>query len=85
MKVIIEANGTLRHIYSDDLAEMDASLGTATTKRASDVEPAASGDIGWTAHMGRVGGPSLGPFATRAEALANEVDWLERNHLPSVN
>ena len=33
----------------------------------------------WTADMGPSGGPVLGPFALRAEALAAEYQWIERN------
>ena len=85
--IIISADGlTIRHIYSDDLVEMDARLGFSETKRVSNVEPGyfTDGITRWFADMSPVGGPELGPFNTRAEALAVEVNWLERNNLPAV-
>ena len=35
----------------------------------------------WWADMSPVGGPSLGPYRHRSEALAAEVEWLEDNFL----
>lgn len=35
----------------------------------------------WIADLSPVNGPSFGPFRVRAEAIAAEVDWLERNWL----
>lgn len=67
-------NGRLTFIYNDDLFEALKDVGTATTRRASDVEPAPGG---WTADMKRVGGPKLGPFPLRSIALAEEVTYLE--------
>jgi hypothetical protein len=32
----------------------------------------------WTADMSPVGGPVLGPFATRTEALQKETEWLDQ-------
>jgi hypothetical protein len=52
-------------------------LGKLKIKRASHVEPTAEGK--WTADMSPVSGPLLGPFETRSEALAKEVEWLEEN------
>lgn len=73
--LFIEANGTVRYIYSDDL---HADFGADSIRRASHVEPAPGG---WTADMGPSGGPVLGPFAKRGEALAAEVKWLESHSL----
>ena len=86
MKIIITKNGNVRHIHNDDLIEMDARLGFAETKRASHVEPGrfTDGVPRWFADMAPVAGPMLGPFAKRAEALACERQWLDRNHLPAV-
>jgi hypothetical protein len=50
-------------------------LGTISIQRASYVEPGEDGK--WTAAM--VGGPVLGPFNKRSEALKAEVQWLEEN------
>lgn len=82
MKILIDANGTLRHLYRDDLVELDVKLGDRRVARASHVEPNDAGH--WAADMKPVGGPLLGPFLSRAEALACEVNWLERNNLPEV-
>lgn len=82
MKILIDANGTLRHLYRDDLVELDVKLGDRRVARASHVEPNDAGHC--AADMKPVGGPLLGPFLSRAEALACEVNWLERNNLPEV-
>lgn len=63
----------LAFVYDDELAEL-LRLGDARVRRASHVEPAAAG--GWTADMSPVGGPVLGPYALRGEALAAERCWL---------
>ena len=81
MSLIVRPDGSVRMIYSDDLAPLAAALGEATTRRASDVEPCGSG---WTADMARVGGPLLGPFDKRQAALDAEREWLEQQGLPAV-
>jgi hypothetical protein len=58
-------------VYDDALVGLLAD-GEATIERVSDVEPASGG--GWEARMR--GGPTLGPFPTRGEALAAERRWL---------
>lgn len=73
--IMIEEDGTLRAIYNDALVPL-MEQGEARTARASAVEPVEVGR-GWTATM--VDGPVLGPFTTRAEALAAEVAWLKTN------
>ena len=42
-------------------------------------EPDAKGR--WTADLGPVGGPVLGPFDLRSHALDAELAWLETNWL----
>lgn len=76
--ITIEADGRLRMIYSDELAEL-VHAGTATIARASHVEPAPAG--GWLADLSPVNGPVLGPFALRQQALDEEVRWLRANVL----
>ena len=56
-------------------------LGDFSTKRASHVEPSRVRKgmtelSAWTADMSPVGGPILGPFSFRYEALKAERDWL---------
>ena len=80
--IIIDEEGRIEFVYSDDLAEamgLDELVGAglATVERASHVEPAAGG--GWNVDMTPRGGPaSLGVFTKRADALAAEVEWLKQ-------
>jgi hypothetical protein len=58
-------------------------LGHLVISRASHVEPDDSGR--WLADLRPIGGPVLGPFERRSEALAAEIAWLEAHWLtPSV-
>lgn len=77
MELIVDNQGVVRGLY--DEAIHLAALGSMAIKRASHVEPTANGQ--WTADLSPVAGPTLGPFATRSEALAAERQWLERNWL----
>ncbi len=78
VQIVVEANGEVKFIYSDDLADL-INMGDVEVRRASHVEPIASG--GWSSDMSPVGGPILGPFNLRAEALSAEVQWLQENIL----
>jgi hypothetical protein len=71
----ISPKGVITTIYSDDLAPLLAK-GKVAIRRASHVEPSATGS-GWTADLAPVGGPVLGPFPLRQEALDAEVRWLD--------
>jgi hypothetical protein len=71
--VRVNADGTLAFVWDDELAEL-LELGPATVTRASHVEPTADGQ--WTADLSPIGGPVLGPFRLRREALAAEMKWL---------
>lgn len=66
--------GNLIYIYSDEISFLQ-DLGKASVRRASHVEPTEDGK--WTAEM--VGGPILGPFDLRGQALSAEVSWLKEN------
>lgn len=79
MQIIIDPNGVLRMLYSDDLSDLLAE-GKAEISRVSHVEPAPDG--GWTADMSPVGGGFLGPFELRSQALAAEVVYLEEHGIP---
>lgn len=79
--VLIDVDGTVRFVYADELADLRGLLGEHRTRRASLVEPL--GD-GWVADMRLSGGPVLGPFPSRALALAEEVDWLIAHGLMEV-
>jgi len=72
MDLIVAETGDARCIYGE---EMDLhTLGHLTITRASHVEPDSQGR--WLADMGPSGGPVLGPFVTRSDALVAEREWL---------
>jgi hypothetical protein len=77
MELVVDAGGSVRCIYDEalDLRE----LGTLQITRASHVEPDAEGF--WWADMGPSGGPVLGPFRSRSEALGAEREWLAASHV----
>lgn len=77
--VVIRPDGEVVWVYDDALTWLHE-LGQVVIARASHVEPNADGQ--WIADLGPVGGPVLGPFRLRAEALAAERAWLEA-HLPN--
>lgn len=73
----IEASGKVRTIYSEQLDVRP--LGRVSIRRGSHVEPTASGQ--WTADLGPVAGPVLGPFDHRSQAIAAEIRWLQSHWL----
>jgi hypothetical protein len=77
MQLVIDCRGIVRGVYGEaiDLPQ----LGDLTIRRASHVEP----DAGrcWWADLTPVGGPTLGPFERRSEALKAELTWLEHHWL----
>ena len=77
MQLVIDRQGKVRCIYGEkiDLAV----LGSLSIVRASCVEPNEHGQ--WLADLSPVGGPCLGPFSLRSEALAAEQIWLEEYYL----
>lgn len=75
MVLTISPNGTVRGLYTEELP-LDT-IGRVAIARASHVEPDGIGL--WYASI--VDGPTLGPFDFRSEALAAEIDWIERNLL----
>jgi len=70
--IVVVAGGGVRALYSEAL-EL-AILGRIAIRRASHVEPDDAG--AWSADLSPIGGPKLGPFAKRSEALAAEEAWL---------
>lgn len=78
MELIIANTGIIRCLYGEELDL--AALGPVEIRRASRVEAIDGGD--WTADLALVGGPVLGPFARRSDALAAERLWLEDHGLP---
>ena len=77
MNLLILPDGTARCVYGEAIDV--AALGEPTVTRASHVEPDAQGQ--WRADLSPVGGPTLGPFARRSDALVAETEWLDRHWL----
>ena len=80
MQLVVEPGGAVRCIYSEQL-DLNA-LGSLAIRRASHVEPTEHGL--WIADLSPVGGPVLGPFTARSQALEAESRWLEKNWLVPV-
>lgn len=81
----ITPQGEVQGIYTDDFEF--SRLGKPHIRRASHVE--AEPDGMWSVDLTPVGGPKFLvhpdtglPFVKRRDALAFEVEWLERNALP---
>lgn len=72
MELIIDGVGRVKCVY-DEAIDLSA-LGQLQITRASHVEPDESGT--WWADMSPVGGPKLGPFEKRSDALGAEGQWL---------
>ena len=78
MQIIVDSQGNARCIYGETISL--SRLGSIKIRRGSHVEPIASGK--WIADLSPVGGPKLGPFAIRSQALTAERRWLEQHWLP---
>jgi len=77
MRLLVDPRGSVRAVYGE-LIDL-ATLGRPAIARASRVEPDPAGR--WLADLSPVGGPVLGPFGLRSEALEAEREWLEANWL----
>ena len=75
MELVITPVGDVRCLYDESL-DVNA-LGAVHIQRGSLVEPDRVGQ--WFADMSPVGGPRLGPFPRRSDALSAEVAW-RRDH-----
>jgi hypothetical protein len=75
MLLRIDPQGNVTCLYGEalDLAR----LGKVSIRRASHVEPDEEGQ--WWADLAPAGGPRLGPFDKRSQALAAETGWLHRH------
>jgi hypothetical protein len=80
MQLVIDAQGQVHAVY-DEVLDLSV-LGPLAIRRASQVEPDASGQ--WWADLTPVAGPVLGPFPQRSLALAAERAWLEQHWLSAV-
>ena len=78
MELVVDAGGDVRCVYGEELDLRE--IGKLQITRASHVEPDRDGF--WCADMGPVGGPVLGPFMSRTEALAAERGWLVCRDIP---
>jgi len=76
MQLLIRPDGVVQALYSEEF-EL-AALGRLGIRRASYVEP--QGHL-WYADLSLSGGPRLGPFATRSQAIGAETRWLEEHVL----
>jgi hypothetical protein len=72
MELHITPDGTVRCVYGEEIDL--GSIGGLQITRASNVEPDEQGR--WWADMSPMGGPVLGPYIRRSEALRAEYDWL---------
>ena len=77
MQLVISPGGAVRCIYAEEIDL--ATLGSPAITRASHVEPTPDGR--WLADVSPAGGPKLGPFLLRSQALAAETSWLEAHWL----
>jgi hypothetical protein len=80
MQLVISPRAMVRCVYAESIDL--APLGRLTIARASHVEPDEQGQ--WHADLAPVGGPRLGPFERRSEALHAEAAWLEAHWLAAV-
>lgn len=72
LTAFIGPDGLIKFVYDDELEPL-LQLGQSAIHRASHVEPTS---LGWTADLSPSGGPSLGPFPLRRQALQAELSWL---------
>jgi hypothetical protein len=77
MEIVVTPGGAIRCLYDENIDL--AAFGPLMIRRASHVEPTPDGR--WTADMGPMIGPLLGPFVHRSEALEAERAWLVTNWL----
>jgi hypothetical protein len=77
MQLRVDPDGRLHCIYAETIDL--ACLGTLTIRRASSVEPDEQGR--WWVDLTPVGGPRLGPFQRRSQALDTEQQWLNQHWL----
>ena len=81
MDLLITKNGSIRCLYGEAIELRQ--LGPLQIRRGSHVEPHELGH--WHADLSPVGGPTIGPFASRSEALVAEARWLELNWLGAAD
>jgi hypothetical protein len=80
MQLLIDPQGQVRCLYGE-MIDLTL-LGALCVRRASHVEPDTEGR--WWADLMPVGGPRLGPFPLRSQALQAESAWLDQFLLGGV-
>lgn len=82
VRFFIGRDGAIRFIHTDavDISKLSPKIDLVTIRRASHVEPIQSGDNKnkFEADLTPVGGPVLGPFDLRSEALSAELSHLDK-------
>jgi hypothetical protein len=78
--LVVSPKGATYCLYDEALPW--SALGQVTIQRASHVEPDCQGQ--WHADLAPIGGPRLGPFPLRSQALAAERQWLIEHWLDSA-
>jgi hypothetical protein len=73
--ILIDADGTIRFIWDDALAEL-CEQGEATVRRVASVEPTDAG-AGWIVDLTPIGGRTYGPYPLRDTALLHERAVVE--------
>ena len=73
MDLVINSHGAVTCVYGEAIPLQQ--LGDVAIRRASHVEPDVQGR--WWADLAPVGGPALGPFNQRSQALDAERIWLD--------
>jgi len=77
IEIVVGPSGDAKMVFNDRLDLRP--LGEIAIRRGSHVEPTCDGR--WTADLSPVGGPTLGPFDKRRDALDAEVAWLRQHWL----
>ena len=73
MRLLIDPQGVIQTVYGEEI-DLGA-LGQLTIRRASHVEPDERGR--WWVDFSPIGGPRLGPFIARSQALKAEQKHIE--------
>lgn len=80
LTLLVGPQGEVLGLYDDRIPWRE--FGKCAIRRASHVEPTAQGE--WCADLAPVGGPLLGPYVMRAEALQAEREYLAA-HLANIS
>jgi len=81
MQLVVSPDGSVRCVYGETIDL--AALVRLTIARGSHVEPDENGR--GFANLAPVGGPQLGPFRHRSDALIAEAAWLDAHWLPPAS